>query len=110
MDGFDHNDPLNRITKEAAEDSGTRLVKQIDTFVRLALEKVVSPETLALFVDTRMAIPELDLNMTLLSPHSRSLEVRFKNKFVASVVFDTIIEKLEDQYVVTHKERDLLIA
>ncbi len=107
MEGFDPADPLNRMLPEAAERSGAQLATQIDTFVRKALERIVSPDTLAFFVDTRMSIPELDLLMTLNAPHSRTLEVRFKKELVAKVRIDTEMTQDLDDYLVTHVMREL---
>ncbi len=107
MKGFDPVDPLNRLNATAAERSAAQLAKQIDVFVRAALAKVVSPETLAFFVETRMAIPGVDLVMTLIAPHSRTLDVQFKKKSVAKVRFDTEIKQDGNEYLIRHIQYNL---
>lgn len=110
MDGFNVEDPLNRITGDTAAKAGELLSKQIDVFVRAALAKVVSPDTLAFFVETRMPIPQVDLIMTFNTPHSRSLEVLFKNEKVASVRIDTEIQDRGINGVhIVHVAKDLVI-
>lgn len=62
------------------------LASYTDDFVRQCVEKVLSPESLALFVDAKVEIPGLDLELLFFSPQKHRVRVFFQKREIGSAI------------------------
>ena len=95
------NDPvMNTAMLLAAND----VARSMDDFVRQCVGKVLSPESLELFIDLRSSVPGLDLEMTFFSPQKRRMRVLFKNNEIGSALSETVLEEIQaEEGKVSHR-------
>jgi hypothetical protein len=72
------------------------IVRAMDPFVQKCVGKILSPDSLALFVETKGAVPGLDLELTFFTPSRRRLRILFHNNVIGSAMFNTEMERKED--------------
>jgi len=106
---FDPKDPSFSIVQEVAEKAANDLALQIDEFVRKAIAKVIPQSSLDLFVESRSAFPGLDMNMELLSVHTRRITVLFQGRQLGQALFVTLYNKKEGEWVITHEMSEVII-
>lgn len=92
---FDQNmgDPAMSATMMlAAKD----VASSMDSFIRQCVSKVLSPESLELFVGMQSAVPELDLEITFFSPQKRRMRLLFRKEEIGSAISESSLEEREE--------------
>ncbi len=83
-----------------------QFVHDMDEFIRRAINKIISPDSLAFFVDTNAPLPMVDLEVTFYTPLRRRLKVLFKQRVIASALVSTTIEKTPEGAKVSNTIRE----
>lgn len=97
----DPKDPLFPLTVAAVQE----LAVQTDFFIRACVRKVLSPDSLALFVDTKAPVPGLDMFLELQTPYKRKLTLKFNGAELGRATFETKLSLGE----VVHEVSDVWI-
>jgi hypothetical protein len=79
------------------------VARSMDEFVRTCVAKVLSPESLDLFVSMQSSVPELDLEITFFSPQKRRMRVLFRKQELGSAMSETALEEGENGMQFVHK-------
>lgn len=102
--------PELSLPSEVVEKSAQELSLQIDTFVRKAIKKVLPDNTLGLFVESKSAVPQLDLVMELVNVYQRKITVLFRGKELGSAAFVTsYIQTSEGGWNIIHEMSEINI-
>lgn len=92
---FETNFGNDMVMNTAMMLAANEIARSMDDFVRECVGKVLSPESLGLFIDLKASVPGLDLEMTFYSPQKRRMRVLFKGKVIGSAYSETVLEEVE---------------